>query len=67
MMEEEDLLDFYEKNKGDMVQLIESIPLSINKDVERFIEFYEQKIKEEKIQKYKKFDKTKNKVRLLKD
>lgn len=29
-MEEEDLLNYYEQNSGNMVQLIESIPLSTN-------------------------------------
>lgn len=50
-----------------MVQLIECIPLSENGDVGRFIEFYERKIKEGELNKYVKFNKTKGKVRLLKD
>ena len=50
-----------------MVQLIESIPLSVNEDVARFIQFFEDQIKSKNIVKLKHFDKTKNKVRLLKD
>ena len=50
-----------------MVQLIECIPLSENGDVGRFVEFYEKKIKEGELNKYVKFNKTKGKVRLLKD
>jgi regulatory protein YycI of two-component signal transduction system YycFG len=50
-----------------MAQLIESIPLSSNDDVTRFIQFFEDKIKNGSLEKYKSFDKTKNKVKLLKD
>ena len=50
-----------------MAQLIESIPLSSNDDVPRFIQFFEDQIKNGSIEKYKSFDKTKNKVKLLKD
>jgi len=50
-----------------MVQLIESIPLSTNDDIPRFIQFFEDHIKSKKIPKYKSFDKTKNKVRHMKD
>ncbi len=39
--------------------------MSTNEDIPRFIEFYETKIKEKAIEKYKKFDKTKGKVRKL--
>ena len=50
-----------------MTQLIESIPLSTNEDIPRFIKFFEDQIQAKKIVKLKNFDKTKNKVRLLKD
>jgi hypothetical protein len=61
------LLQYYEDHKGKMAQLIESIPLSSNDDVPRFIQFFEDQIKNGSIEKYKSFDKTKNKVKLLKD
>ena len=63
--EEEDLIDYYNNHKGDMVQLLESIPCSTNEDIPRFIEFFEQKIKEKILDSTKKFDKTKKSVRLL--
>jgi hypothetical protein len=50
-----------------MVQLIESIPLSTNDDIPRFIQFFEDQIKNKTIERHKNFDKTKKKVRLLKD
>lgn len=43
-MEQEDLIDFYQQHKGNMTQLIESIPLSSNEDIPRFIKFFESKI-----------------------
>jgi hypothetical protein len=39
-MEIEDLLNYYNDHEGDMVQLIESIPLSTNEDIPRFIFFF---------------------------
>lgn len=66
-MEEEDLLKFYEEHEGNMVKLIESIPLSKNEDIPRFIAFFEKKIEDKVIPRHKAFDKTKKKVRLLKD
>jgi DnaJ family protein C protein 9 len=43
-METEDLVNYYVTSKGDMRALLESIPLSSNEDVERFIQFYDAKI-----------------------
>ena len=65
--EEEDLLDFYNRKNGSMIELLESIPLSRQQDVERFLEFYEEKIKEGTIKRTKKFGDTKSKVRPLPD
>lgn len=50
-----------------MTKLLESIPLSANEDIPRFIQFFEEKIANKELKKYKTFDKTKNKVRELKD
>lgn len=66
-MEKEDLIQFYLNNKGDVTLILECIPLSDNNDAERFISFYEDMIKEKKIKKYKAFDKTKKKIKLLDD
>mgnify|MGYP006893324310 CR=1 FL=1 len=38
--ERKDLLDFYNKHKGDMRGILENIIASENTDVERFMEFY---------------------------
>jgi len=66
-MEVEDLLSYYNDHEGDMLQLIESIPLSTNEDIPRFIAFFEEKIKTKELTSYKAFDRTKNKVRKLKN
>lgn len=50
-----------------MTCLLENIPCSKNEDVPRFIEFFEEKIKDKTIKREKIFDKTKNKVRKLPD
>jgi DnaJ family protein C protein 9 len=66
-MEEEDLIDYYNQHQGSMVELIESIPLSRNEDISRFISYFEKQIESKTIPHFKAFDKTKNKVRLLKN
>ena len=65
IMEQEDLLEYYDQHEGHMGQLLECIPLSNNEDVPRFIAFFEEQIELETIPKHKAFDKTKNKVRPL--
>ena len=50
-----------------MKALIQSIPLSSNEDIPRFMKFFEEEIANERLPKYKVFDKTKNKVREIKD
>jgi DnaJ family protein C protein 9 len=63
--EEADLIKFYEDNEGDMKALLESIMLSTNDDLERFIKFFEEKIHDKTLPTYKKFNQTKTKVKLL--
>jgi hypothetical protein len=65
-MEEEDLIDFYTHSKGDVRLLLESIPLSVNEDIPRFVKFYEESITSKKIKNYKIFEMSKDKVFLLK-
>lgn len=43
--EEEDLIEYFEVNEGDMTKILEAIPYSSNKDKERFIKFFENLIK----------------------
>ena len=65
--EEQDLLEFYEDNEGDLTSILESIMVSRNEDVERFIKFFEAKIKSGELEKTALFDKTKKKIKLLPD
>lgn len=64
-MEQEDLVEYYRQHEGSMIELIESIPLSRNEDIPRFISFFEEQIESKAIPRFKAFEKTKNKVRLL--
>ena len=64
-MEEEDLIDYYNENNGDITLLLEAIPLSNNEDVERFINIYEQLIKKKIIRKSNLFFESKNHIKLL--
>jgi DnaJ homolog subfamily C member 9 len=47
--EQNDLIQFYKKYKGDISGLIEHIIASENQDIPRFITFYEQMFKEKKL------------------
>ena len=50
-----------------MKQLIQSIPLSVNEDIPRYIAFFETMINKGQLPKFPKFATTKNKVILLRD
>jgi len=65
--EKMDLIDFYIDNDGDVELILENIPLSENKDIQRFIDFYEQIIKEGIIERTELYEKSKNNIKLLKD
>ena len=65
--EEEDLINFYNSNCGDIKKILEWIPYSTNDDVQRYIKIYEKLFKKKTLTKTKKFDETKNKVELLKE
>lgn len=56
--EEEDLLDFYNKNGGDLTNILFSIPLSEVEDLNRFVSFYHKNIKNNKLESTEKFEKT---------
>jgi len=64
-MEIEDLVNFYEENEGDLIDILEWIPLSKNEDIDRFICIFEDLIKKKVIKKNKNYLTTKNKIRLL--
>lgn len=40
-MEKQDLINFYNQNNGDISLILESIPLSNNEDLPRFLDIYE--------------------------
>lgn len=63
--EEEDLINFYNEYNGDMTSILECIPLSENKDIERYMKIYDKLFKEKVLKKNKKFTETKNKIKLL--
>ena len=61
--EKEDLINYYNENRGDMKCLLEWIPLSKNEDVERYMKVYENLFKSKKLKNNKKFEETKDKVK----
>ena len=65
--EEEDLINFYNENGGDMKKILEWIPFSKNEDVERYIKIYEKLFKKRTLKKYKKFEDSKDNVKLIKE
>jgi len=65
--EEEDLINFYQSNDGDIKKILEWIPYSKNEDVDRYIKIYEKLFKKKILNKNKKFDESKDKVQLLKE
>ena len=65
--EEEDLINFYNSNGGDIKKILEWIPYSTNDDVQRYIKIYEKLFKKKTLTKTKKFDESKNTVELLKE
>jgi DnaJ family protein C protein 9 len=62
-MEIDDLVDYYNENNGDLVHILEWIPLSTNSDKERFVKIYEDLINQKVIKKNKAFTSTKNKIK----
>ena len=65
--EEEDLINFYNENGGDITKILEWIPFSKNEDVTRFIKIYEKLFKKNTLKKNKRFENTKDKVQLIKE
>lgn len=65
--EEEDLLEFYDQNEGNISNILQWVIGSRNEDVKRFVEFYENCIKLGVLDKTDNFDQSKDKVELLPD
>lgn len=66
-MEKEDLIQFYKDYNGDMTHLIESIPLSTNEDVDRYLKIYEDLFVSKSLKKNKNFNATKKKINLIEE
>ncbi len=64
-MEQEDLLRFYKQFDGDVTKVLEHIPYSTNKDVERFTKFFDEQIEKGSIKTTKLYRNTKDNVELL--
>ena len=47
--------------------LLETIPLSRNEDVERYLKFYDDLLKEKKLEEFKKFSTSRKRIKKLKD
>lgn len=56
---------FYNEKKGDISEILESIPYSENKDIPRYLKIYENLFKRNKLKRTSKYEQTKNKIILL--
>ncbi|CDR95208.1 DnaJ protein, putative [Babesia bigemina] len=56
--EEEDLLEYYKKHDGDIIDILSYIPLSEAGDLDRFVKFYQDKIESKDLESTKRFAKT---------
>ena len=65
--EEEDLINFYNENGGDIKNILEWIPFSKNEDIERYIKIYEKLFKKKTLKKNKKYEDSKDNVQLMKE
>ena len=60
--EVQDLINFYNQKNGDIRYILQSIPLSRNRDVKRFLEIYEKLFKKKILKRNDKYEKTKDKI-----
>ena len=65
--EEDDLINFYKENNGNITNILECIPCSKNEDISRFIEIYNKLFEKKILRRNKKFEETKNKIKKLKE
>ncbi|KAK1442757.1 DnaJ subfamily C member 9 like protein [Babesia gibsoni] len=56
--EEDDLVDFYNRNDGDISNILLYVPLSEAEDLKRFVNFFKDKIKKDELKSTKGFEKT---------
>ena len=60
--EEQDLFDYYIKNKGDISEILKSIPYARNKDIKRYLDIYEKFFRNKRLKRNAKYEETKNKI-----
>lgn len=60
-------LQYIFRNKGNMKKLLETIILSKNEDIPRFIEFYDKQIEQGNLTEYKAYETSKNKIKTLRE
>ena len=65
--EDEDLINFYNENDGNMKHILEWIPFSKNEDVERYIKIYENLFKSKNLKKNKKYEDSKDNIKLIRE
>ena len=63
--EEEDLINFYNQQKGNITYILETIPYSTNKDINRYFKIFEKLFKTKKLKRNDIYEKTKNNIKLL--
>jgi DnaJ family protein C protein 9 len=64
-MENQDLINFYNENDGNMTDLLQWIPLSETGDITRYLKIYEDLFKRKILIKTKKYSVTKNKIKAI--
>ena len=63
--EEEDLINFYKQEKGNITNILEAIPYSTNKDIKRYLKIFENLFKGGYLKRNDTYEKTKNNIKLI--
>ena len=63
--EEEDLVNYFSQNNGNITKILEWIPLSHNSDIERFIAIFDRLIEDKVIESTQEYMDTRNHVQLI--
>ena len=58
-------MKFYIQQKGNITNILDTIPYSTNKDIKRYIKIYEKLFKLKKLTRYDEYAKTKNNINLI--
>ena len=65
MEEEEDLINFYNQEKGNITNILEAIPYSTNKDINRYLKIFENLFKTRYLKRNDTYEITKNNIKLI--